>query len=266
MGWMDKLVGRQKRRGVKNLMLYITVLNGVVFLLSLDNRTNIISRLVLVPSLVMRGEVWRLVTFLFVPMESSAIWLLLTLYFYYMIGSALENEWGAFKFNIYYLIGVLGTIGAAFVGGTGTAVYLNLSLIFAFAYLFPDFQLLLFFFIPVKIKYLAIFYALYLVYSFRFAPLLGLATVGGSVVNFILFFGKDIISRLTDGRKAYYSRRSFESKIPKVVIIHRCAVCGKTEWDDKNLEFRYCVDCDGDYEYCMDHLYNHTHVKRDAVQ
>lgn len=263
MGLIDRLDRKFGKYSIKNLMLYITVLNGVGFILSfLDREGTFIGKLMLIPSLVKAGEVWRLVTFLFVPLNNSPIWFLFTLYFYYMIGSTLENEWGSFRFNIYYLIGVLGTIGAAFIGGVGSATFLNMSLIFAFAYLFPNFQLMMFFFFPVKIKYLAIFYALYLVYTFSFAPLVGFITIGGSVLNFLLFFGKDIIFRLTTGRKVYYKRQSFKEQIPKWIVLHKCEICGRTEIEDKNLEFRYCADCEGDHEYCMDHLYTHEHVKK----
>src|SRR5690606_18266515 len=119
-------------------------------------------------------------------------WIIFTLYFYYMIGTSLEHEWGAFKFNVYYFIGVLGTIAGAFLGGLGTSTFLNLSLIFAFAYLFPIYQIMIFFFFPVKIKYLALFYAAGLVFTFALMPIVGLITVLGSAVNFILFFWKDI--------------------------------------------------------------------------
>lgn len=265
MGWLNKIEKKFGRYSIRNLMLYITVLNGVVFLLSyLGNNYLFMSKLMLSPSLVMQGEVWRLVTFLFIPPSTSPMWLIFALYFYYMIGSELEHEWGSFKFNIYYLVGALGTIGAAFLGGIGSAMFLNFSLIFAFSYLFPNFQIMIFFIIPVKMKYLSLAYLAILIYMFWSVPLLGLITIGGSVLNFLLFFGKDIIARIATGRKVYYNRRSYASKIPKVIIIHRCAVCGKTERDDRNLEFRYCVDCDGDYEYCMEHLYNHEHVKGDV--
>ena len=244
-------------------MMYITLLNGVVFLLSYVDKTQMFQfKLMLIPSLVMEGEIWRLITFLFIPPSTSFFFLFLTLYFYYMVGSALEHEWGSFKFNIYYLVGVLGTIASAFLGGgASTAMFLNLSLIFAFSYLFPDFQILLFFIIPVKMKYLAWVYAAFLVYMFIGSPIYGLITVGGSILNFILFFGKDIIVRITTGRKVYYNRRNFKGKIPADITIHRCTICGRTEKDDRNLEFRYCVDCEGDHEYCMEHLYNHEHVK-----
>lgn len=270
MGWLNKMEKKLGKYSIRNLMMYIVAINFAVALLSyVFSYTEIgdvlTGKLMLYPSLVMQGEVWRLITFLFIPPTTSPFWLLFTLYFYYMIGSALEHEWGSFKFNIYYLIGVLGTIGAAFLFGVpGSAMLLNFSLIFAFSYLFPNFQIMIFFILPVKMKYLSLAYAALLIYMFKGVPLYGLITVGGSVLNFLLFFGKDIIIRIATGRKVYYNRRSFEAKIPKDIVMHRCAVCGKTERDDKNLEFRYCVDCDGDYEYCMEHLYTHKHVKKDG--
>ncbi len=266
MGWLNKLEKKFGKYSISNLMLYITALNGAVFLLTyVGNGNSILVKLMLIPSQIMQGEVWRLVTFLFIPPTTSPIWLLFTLYFYYMIGSALEHEWGSFKFNIYYLVGVLGTIGAAFLlGGSSSAMLLNFSLIFAFSYLFPNFQIMIFFVIPVKMKYLSLAYAAMLIYMYWGAPIYGLITVGGSILNFLLFFGKDFMLRLATGRKVYYNRKSFQSKIPKVIIIHRCAVCGKTERDDRTLEFRYCVDCEGDFEYCMEHLHTHEHVKGDG--
>ena len=260
--WLDRLERKIGKYSIKNLMLYITTLNGAVFLLSfLVPELNILNKLALVPSLVLEGEVWRLLTFLFIPMNFSPIWILFTLYFYYMIGSTLENEWGSFKFNVYYLVGVLGTIAGAFLGGAGTAEYLNLSLIFAFAFLFPNYEMMLFFFVPVKIKYLAIIYAAFLVFNFGLSPVYGLITVLGSALNFILFFWKDVYYKLRFRQKAQKNRQDFKSKIPKIHVMHRCTVCGKTDVEDRKMDFRYCVDCEGDYEYCMDHLYNHEHVK-----
>lgn len=263
--WLDKLEKKIGKYCIKNLMLYITTLNGTVFVLSyLLPELNLVGRMMLIPSLVMQGEVWRLVTFLFVPMDLNPLWIVFTLYFYYMIGSSLEHEWGPFRFNLYYLIGVLGTIGGAFLGGAGTSAYLNFSLIFAFAYLFPNYQMMLFFFFPLKIKYLAIFYAGTLVFTFGLSPLVGLVTILGSAVNFILFFWKDIYYRLKFNRRAYMNRQEFKAKIPKIRVLHRCTICGKTDVEDRHMDFRYCVDCDGDYEYCADHLYNHEHIKAES--
>jgi hypothetical protein len=263
--WLDRLEKKLGKYSIKNLMLYITVLNGVVFILQyLAPEADFVNKLTLVPSLVLKGEVWRLVTFLFIPMSFHPFWIIFTLYFYYMIGTSLEHEWGAFKFNVYYFIGVLGTIAGAFLGGLGTSTFLNLSLIFAFAYLFPNYQIMIFFFFPVKIKYLALFYAAGLVFTFALMPIVGLITVLGSAVNFILFFWKDIYYRIRFNRKAYMNQKEFKEKIPKIHVMHRCTICGITDVEDRKMDFRYCVDCEGDYEYCMDHLYNHEHVKADT--
>ena len=262
---LDKLEKRIGKFCIRNLMIYIIAMNAVVFLMAyLFPELNIVSRLALVPELVLKGEVWRLVTFLFIPMSFHPFWIIFTLYFYYMIGTSLEHEWGAFKFNVYYFIGVLGTIAGAFLGGRGTSTFLNLSLIFAFAYLFPNYQIMIFFFFPVKIKYLALFYAAGLVFTFALMPIVGLITVLGSAVNFILFFWKDIYYRIRFNRKAYMNQKEFKEKIPKIHVMHRCTICGITDVEDRKMDFRYCVDCEGDYEYCMDHLYNHEHVKADT--
>ncbi len=266
MLWLDKYERKLGKFGIKNLMLYITTLNGIVYLLMLldsisGNSLQFADRIALIPSMVLHGEVWRLLTFLFVPPPSSPVLIIFALYFYYMIGSSLEREWGAFRFNVYYLIGVLGTIASAFLGGAGSSMYLNLSLIFAFSYVFPNYEIMLFFLVPVKMKYLSIFYAAFLLYSFAFNPLAGLITILGSALNFILFFGADIFLRVTRGRKTYYNKKDFQKKIPKIYVMHRCTVCGKTNVEDRNMEFRYCMDCDGDREYCMDHLYTHEHIK-----
>ncbi len=271
LGWLNKLERKIGKYAIRNLMLYIVAINGLVslltYLLSYYNKElTILTKMSLDIPMVMQGEVWRLITFLFIPWTTSPIWLLFTLYFYYMVGTSLEHEWGSFKFNVYYLVGILGTIGVAFLGGAGSSTLLNLSLVLAFAYLFPNYQILMFFFIPVKIKYLAILYVLGLGLTILGNPLFGLITVLGSMINFILFFGKDLIVRIGTGRKVYYNRREFESKIPKDVTIHRCTICGRTEKDDRNLEFRYCSECEGDYEYCMEHLENHVHVKKEQDQ
>ena len=262
---LDKLEKRIGKFCIRNLMIYIIAMNAVVFLMAyLFPELNIVSRLALVPELVLKGEVWRLVTFLFIPMSFHPFWIIFTLYFYYMIGTSLEHEWGAFKFNVYYFIGVLGTIAGAFLSELRTSTFLNLSLIFAFAYLFPNYQIMIFFFFPVKIKYLALFYAAGLVFTFALMPIVGLITVLGSAVNFILFFWKDIYYRIRFNRKAYMNQKEFKEKIPKIHVMHRCTICGITDVEDRKMDFRYCVDCEGDYEYCMDHLYNHEHVKADT--
>ncbi len=263
MRFLDKLERKLGHIGIKGLMTYIIGLNAVVFILTYLDPTGVfLSKLTLDPQLVMRGEVWRLITFIFIPPTFSLLWLVFALYFYYMIGSSLENEWGTFKFNAYYFIGIIATIAGAFItGGTATSVYLNLSLFLAFACIYPNYQIMLFFILPIKIKYMAWLDAAFLVYTLVVGSLPTRIMVIASILNFLLFFWKDLYSALRSGGRAYYKKKAYEAKLPRDITIHRCEICGRSEKDDKDLDFRYCAECEGDHEYCMEHLHSHEHKK-----
>lgn len=180
-----------------------------------------------------------------------------------MIGSSLENEWGTFRFNLYYLIGVLGTAIAAFITKSSTtAVYINLSLFLTFARLYPNYQIMAFFFIPIKVKYLAYFNWFFIIGAIIIEPFSVKLAAMVAIANYLLFFGKDIINDFKTRKKVYHNRRRFQnSRTLDTQPIHRCTVCGITEKDDPNIEFRYCTKCDGHHEYCMKHLKNHKHIK-----
>lgn len=217
MKWFHKLERKFGRYAIHNLMTYIIVVNAVVYALTMMvPQSNLYAKFVLDPALVLQGEVWRLVTFLFLPPSSHPVWIVFTLYFYYLVGSNLENQWGSFRFNLYYLIGILGTIAAAFIGfaftgyGVVTTEHLNLSLFLAFAYLFPNFELLLFFILPIKVKYIAWFNWAFIVFSMIFNPLpMKLAAIA-SVVNYFIFFGSELISTLKLRRQTYKNRKRFK--------------------------------------------------------
>lgn len=264
MKWIDKLERRLGKFAVKNLMTYIVGITGIVYALSYFDRSGfVIGKLMLIPRLVLRGEVWRLVTYIFIPPNSSMIWIIFILYFYYMVGSALEHEWGSFKFNIFYLVGMMGTTIAAFITGYGaTSLYLNLSLFLAFARIYPDYELLLFFIIPVKVKYLAMFNWAYIIFIVLVGDMSTRLIAVVSILNYFLFFGRDILTRTKSSRQVYSNRRRFKAELPRDFTIHKCTICGKTEKNDPNMDFRYCPECEGDYEYCMDHVRNHEHIKK----
>ncbi|MDP4092395.1 MAG: hypothetical protein Q8920_03450 [Bacillota bacterium] len=267
MKWLDRLERKFGRFAIKGLMYYIVILNAVVFLLMhIDNQKayTILDKLMLDPSRVLHGEVWRIFSFVLIPPDtSSPFWIIFVLYFYYMIGTALEHEWGSFKFNVYYLIGILVTAAASFITGIGsTALYLNLSLFLAFAYIYPNYEILLFFILPVKVKYLAWIEVGYVVYAVITEPLYMKIAAIVSLLNFVIFFGKAIITHTSVKRSSYYNRSRFNANIPKNFTLHKCVICGVTEKENPKMEFRYCNDCEGDYEYCMDHLYTHQHVKK----
>lgn len=263
MNWFDKLERKFGRFAIKGLMIYIIVVTACVFMLDwMDARHLFLTKIGLDPALVLKGEVWRLITYIFIPPTDQPLLIIFALYFYYMFGTALEHEWGSFRFNVYYLIGMIGTTIAAFLtGNEGTALYLNLSLLLAFARLFPDFQILLFFVLPVKIKYIAWFQWAFLAYTvvFNTVPMKIIAVV--SIINYFIFFGKDIVNSSKRGRQTHHNRQRFISVLPKREWIHKCSVCGITEKDNPNIDFRYCVGCSGDYEYCWDHLHSHEHIK-----
>ncbi|HQD06301.1 MAG TPA: rhomboid family intramembrane serine protease [Bacillota bacterium] len=215
MKWLNKLERRYVRYAVKNLMLYIIGLNALIFVwVQIDPAAYHL--LVLHPSLVLRGELWRLVTFIFIPPTFSPLWLIFTLYFYYLVGSGLEQAWGSFKFNVYYLVGMIATILAAFITGHGaTGVYLNLSLFFAFATLYPDFQVLLFFILPVKVKYLAWLNAAFLGYTLLFSPWPSKVAALASVLNYFIFFGEDIFRQAKLKNQVWRNRRRFFAEVNK---------------------------------------------------
>jgi len=155
----------------------------------------LIGRMALITPLVFRGQVWRLVTFLLIPpLSASILQVALTLYFYYFVGTALEARWGARRFLLFYLIGAAAAMAAGLLTGVGTNEYLNLSLFFAFAIQYPNFELLLFFMLPVKVKWLALLNGVYYVYRFINGSWPVRSAIVASLVNILLFFGGDLLN------------------------------------------------------------------------
>ncbi|MEG0769252.1 MAG: rhomboid family intramembrane serine protease [Ruthenibacterium sp.] len=213
MKWLYKLENKYGRFCIPNLMLVIVIGQGMVFLANLfAPAAGIIGRLALIWPFVLQGQIWRLITFVFVPSDSSVLFLLISLYFYYFIGHTLENTWGAFKFNVYYLLGVLGAIVAAVLAGAATTTYLNLSLFFAFAMLYPDMQVLLFFVFPIKMKYLAYVSAGLTLLSVLTGSWMDRACILMALVNFFIFFGGDFTTRVKQEIRYGKTRRAWKSQ------------------------------------------------------
>ena len=263
--WISKLERKFGRYAVPNLMYYIIILYAAGFVLNIVNPDFYYQFLCLDARAILRGQIWRVVTFIIQPPSGSAIFIVFALYLYYMIGQQLEQAWGPFRFNLYFFSGMLFHVIAALLVYVVTGLvlpvsvwYLNMSLFFAFAALYPDVQFLVFFVIPVKVKYLALIDALYFIYPIIqvFLPAYGGNALFGvyykanalgavvSVLNFLIFF---LGSRNMRPYTPQQRRRKKEFQ--------------RTELDDPNLEFRYCSKCNGNYEYCQDHLFTHTHVK-----
>ncbi|MBS4023746.1 MAG: hypothetical protein KGZ79_15225 [Dethiobacter sp.] len=217
MKWLNKLERKYGRFGIPNLMQFIVLGNALVYLLiNLDPSRQLIYTLGLHPVLVLRGQLWRLVTFIFIPPTLSILWVFFALYFYYMVGTGLEQEWGKFKFNVYYLMGMLGTILASFLTGSfATGLYLNLSLFLAFAQIYPEFQIHLFMVIPVKVKYLAWLNWGIIAYTLLFGMMGTKVLALVPVVNYLIFFGNDIIKDLNRRKQVQQNRKRFFSEVRK---------------------------------------------------
>jgi hypothetical protein len=224
-------------------------------------RETIIGRLALVSSKVLNGEVWRLVTFLVVPPGSFILWAIFFWYLFYLMGTALERHWGTFRYNVYLLVGYVATVTVSFIlpDLPASNAFLEGSVFLAFAHLFPDFELYIFFILPVKIKWMALIAWIYYGYIAVFGDWLSRLLVLASVCNFLLFFGNDILQRVRTGkRRMEYRAAQLAAKEPP--YLHRCQVCGVTDRMDRNMEFRYCSKCTGHHGYCMDHLRDHDHI------
>lgn len=195
--FLSRLEKKMGRFYISGLMKIIVFGMAGVFLLDLFFSRSVTASDLLSfnKALILQGQVWRLVTFVFIPEGTSPIFIFFTLYFYYLIGTALENRWGSRRFNLYYLIGILGADLGGMLTGYGTSHYLNLSLFLAFACLYPDFEILLFFVLPVKIKYIAYLDAAYLAYRLFFLSWAGRGSVLLSFLPFFLFFGEDLFFR-----------------------------------------------------------------------
>lgn len=212
MKFLNKLTKKFGKYAIKNLMLHITILNAIVYIVAyVFNRVDILSYFILDPSLVFQGQLWRVITFIFVPPGSGIFFTVVALYFYYFIGTSLERTWGSFKFNIYYLIGVILTVAASLIAQIPvTGTFLNLSLFFAFAMLYPNMEILLFFVLPIKIKYLA--YANAVLYLYEIIVGSGSIRIAiiGSLLNFLVFFGKDFYKLLLLKIKTIKNRNRFK--------------------------------------------------------
>lgn len=280
---VQRFCAAHPRFGIPNLMRVIVIGNVAVYVLMLltqANDANALSFLTFNLNALLHSEVWRLVTFVFVPAYSSPFALLISLYFYYWIGSTLERQWGTAKFNLYYISGalltVLGVVLASLITGNpyltaaGTG-YVNLSMFFAFAFLFPDTTVLLFFILPVKMKWLA--YLDGALFAFDIIKAIGAHNWAGVVLpivallNFAVFIWPEVHylkerAKYQNSRKTVQFRQAQQQQAKQAQqqgYRHKCAVCGRTDTDYPDLQFRYCSKCVGYHCFCQDHIFNHVH-------
>ena len=253
-----------------------------------------VNYLTLNPYLILKGQVWRIISWVLIPpQESNIFFVIIMLYFYFSISMSLINTWGVFKYNLYIVVGLLCSVigsfvcmgffylvypdvianyGAAYIFQLGSAYfstfYVNMSILLAYAATFPNAVVLMFFIIPLKVKWLGIFEGALIAYGL-------IMGTGSAFSNVFYRFG--VISALLNfglfmlvGRNGFRVRPSQikrrvqfdrQTKANPPIAKHKCAICGRTNETNPELEFRFCSKCNGNYEYCMDHISNHTHVE-----
>ena len=270
---------------VSNLSLYMMITLAFGYALQLIPATRFaVNLLTLEPALILRGQVWRIFTWvLCTGGENNPFFIVISLYFYYSIGKMLERTWGEYRYNVYIFSGLLFTVVGAFLfyfvlcfmgyrgmlyqsiigGNPFSPYYVCMSIFLAFAVTFPDMEVLLMFILPIKVKVLGIAYAAFMVIDCLQKGLGATIPMVVSLLNFIVFL---IFYRKRIGiTKAQYRERvKFKQNVSKAQNTparHKCAICGRTNETHPDLSFRFCSKCKGNYEYCEDHIFTHKHVE-----
>ncbi len=239
MTWIDRLERRFGNLAIANLALYLVAGQVIVWSVTWFKIVPV-ELFYLNPILVMKGEIWRLVTFLFIPpMTWHPIFLAFAWYIFWMMSSALEGQWGTFKYNLFIFLGVLFTILASllFPYFLYSNNYIALTVFFAFATLYPNFEFLIFFILPLKAKWLAWISLAALVYSFVMSGWPGRLIIGVSMANYFLFFGKDFYLSLHYRKRRQNNTRKLQEIQDEP--FHTCAVCGANDKTNPEREFRY---------------------------
>ena len=262
---------------ISNLSLYLIICYGFGYMISFVN-SGFLSYLTLDPIYILHGQIWRLFTWVVVPPYNDNIFfVLITLYFYYSIGSSLERIWGTYRYNCYIFGGFIFTILGSFLlygiyalsgmpavsmGDVFSTYYVNMSIFLAFAATFPEMQVLLMFVVPIKVKCLGIIYGIYLVFLCLMGGPINWIIIGSSLLNFVVFYISTHKKLKNPARKTFQKEKQQQMMKKKMRITrHKCAICGRTEESNPELEFRFCSKCNGNYEYCQDHLFTHQHIE-----
>lgn len=287
---LEKKFGRYAIKNLSKILIFCYVIGYFIYFIDLKNNGIIFNFLTLNPyAILKKGQIWRFVTWILVPPYAPDILTIISLIFYYSIGRTLEKIWGDFYFNLYIFSGMLFTIIGAFLiygylflfGPVNVDIelllrdvsiayistyYVNMSLFLAFACTFPDNYVLLMFIIPIKMKWLGVVYVGLLAYECLMGNWFLRIIIIMSLLNFLLFFLVFRNGHYSPKQRMQQRKRQaeFTQKVREETVQiskHKCAVCGRTELDNPDLTFRFCSKCNGNYEYCSDHLFTHMHVE-----
>lgn len=290
---LDKLERKLGKYAIPNLINYLIggYIIGYLFMFgSTVTNINFTGLMTLEPYYIIHEfQLWRLVTWVLVPPQESIIFAIIMMIFYWQLGRVLEQTIGTFRFNVYIFGGILFTIIGAFalygiyylINGVPILMsayfstnYINMSIFLAFALCYPEMQIYLYFLIPIKMKWMAVVYAVFVIYDFVMVGWAGRVAIIASLLNFIIFFLMTRNYRRVDPReikrRAAYRKATqgsafehphFGGQNHGAQARHKCAICGRTDVTNPELEFRFCSKCNGNYEYCNEHLFTHTHVR-----
>lgn len=295
---------------IPNLSLYLIIAYVIGYLIQIIS-PEMYNYLQFDPYMIFHGQVWRVITWILVPPESLGIFTIIMLFLYYSLGRGLEHTWGTYRFNVYIFSGLIFTVVGAMalyvillvlyganllptdfiseilafgvvspgqllgkvIGMCVSTYYINMSIFLAYAFTYPEEQLLLYFIIPIKIKWFGYLYGVYLIYDIFNAFKSGSLVFGiiitvlifVSLLNFIIYMvmgrHRGLFNPKQVKRRQQY-KKSVKQARPNTYengARHKCAICGRTELDDPNLTFRYCSKCSGNKEYCQEHLFTHEH-------
>ena len=280
---VDRFCLQHPRFGIPNLMKFLVGIMAVVFVLDLFSNGYASYMLYFNAELVLQGELWRLVTWMFLPTNGSLFWIFISLSFYYFIGTSIEEYWGTAKFTLYYLSGMLFSVLSTVILSLATgyygwslsdAYYINLTMFLAFAVMYPDAQVWFYGVIPLKAKWLAwadiALMAWNIARSVRYGAYASALAAVVAILNFVIFFWEDIKSILgIQSRQRSRQTIQFKSAVRQQKKAetergyrHKCEVCGRTDADHPELEFRYCSKCQGYHCFCSDHIFDHQHFTK----
>lgn len=307
MSDMERKYGKYAVRDLSLKLIILYLVGYAIYYI----RADLMYYMTLNPYAIVHGQVWRIVSWLLIPPQTSNLFFVaIMLFFYYSIGTSLERVWGVWRYNVFLFTGILLTVAASFLwmgcsyllngdmlaqlGASNyfsyyslsfSTYYINMGIFFAYALTFPDAVVLVFFILPVKVKWLGLLDVAYLVYEFFMAPMSGKFAILATFLNIALLYyrfkgpinsgiGKGTLAGLFgksgNGSGSAGSRMRGRSRAGSDIlrgrsagtgVVHRCAICGRTQQDNPDLEFRYCSKCEGNFEYCQDHLFTHVHVK-----
>lgn len=311
MSDFERKYGRYAVRDLSLKLIILYLVGYAVYFIS----PQILYYMTLNPYAIVQGQIWRLVSWIMIPPSVSNIFFIaIMLFFYYSIGTSLERVWGTWRYNVFIFTGILLTVASAFVwmgfsyltgavAGIGaqnyfgyyslafSTYYINMGIFFAYALTFPDAVVLMFFIIPMKVKWLGLLDVAYLAYEFFISPAATRFAILATFLNIGLLylrfkgpvrmhsgFHRGGMQRIFgNGNPTGAGSRTGAGKAPGTYngnrrqtqnagrVVHRCAICGRTQEDAPDLEFRYCSKCEGGQEYCQDHLFTHVHVKAGEV-